>query len=178
MNEEKAIAIMMANLKGAKKKSVNLLEFANACRTLKNKWKGGIKEMSEFFHVSQYMLRQIDRINDLDEEFIPLVKEGKLGIDASYQLWRLDKKRRKGFSDIAPSLTTEEIRAFVNILHKNPKKSVSESKKELDKIRDRNIHLVMLQLESKEFKKLKKHASDKKQNVNDFLIKLIMNLKN
>ncbi|TAK16709.1 MAG: hypothetical protein EPO37_07885 [Nitrosarchaeum sp.] len=177
MNEERAIAIMMANLKGSKKKSVNLLQFAEACRSLKNKWKGGFKEMSEFFHVSQFMLRQIDKINDLDKQFTPLLKEGKLGIDAAYQIWRLDKNRQKDFSKIVPYLTTEEIRAFVNILHKNPKKSVTECKKELDTIRDRNIHVLVLSLESEEFKKIKEHAIKKKQSVQDYVIDLIKNVK-
>ena len=95
MNEERAIAIMFANLKGGKKKPSNLIEFADACRTLQNKWKGGFKEMSDFFKVSQYMLRQIDKINELDDEVKKLVKAHKLGIDASYQLWRIDAIRRK-----------------------------------------------------------------------------------
>lgn len=171
MNEEKAIAILMANLKGSKKKQSNLLEIARACRLLNRLW--GLKEMSNFFHVSEYMLRQIDKINDLDAETRTLVKKRRLGIDASYQLWRLDEKRRKEATKTIRQSTTEEIRAFVNLLHKYPKKSVDECKKEFDKNRDQNIKLLVLPLESKVFKQLKEIADKKGVTVHDFVIKLI-----
>ena len=63
MNEEDATAIMMGNLKGAKNKPSNLLEFGEACRF----WieKKGVKKTSERFKVSQYMIRQIDKINEI-----------------------------------------------------------------------------------------------------------------
>ena len=63
MKEEKAVAIMMGNLKGPKNKPSDLVEFAEACRTLKKLW--GFVEMSKHFRTSQYMLRQIDKINEL-----------------------------------------------------------------------------------------------------------------
>ncbi len=175
MNEERAIAIMFANLKGGKKKPSNLIEFADACRTLQNKWKGGFKEMSDFFKVSQYMLRQIDKINELDDEVKKLVKAHKLGIDASYQLWRIDAIRRKDAMKIIPYLTTEEIRSFVNLLHKFPKKSVAECKKEFEKNRDKNIHLLVIPLQSEEFKELSNIAKEKKLSIHDFVLKIIKN---
>ncbi len=173
MNEERAIAIMLANLKGGKKKPSNLIEFAKACRALRNNWKGGFNEMSEFFKVSQYMLRQIDKINDLDEETKKLVHSHRLGIDASYQLWRIDAQRRKDAMTIIPYLTTEEIRSFVNLLHKFPKKSVDECKKEFEKHRDKNVHILILPLPSEDFKQLSISAKEEKMSVHDFTLKII-----
>jgi|APSaa5957512535_1039671.scaffolds.fasta_scaffold21451_2 hypothetical protein len=171
MNEDKAIAILMANLKGAKKKPSNLLEFSEACGVLREKW--GFKKMSEFFHVSQYMLRQIDKINELDKNLKNLVKNGDLGIEGSYHLWRLSPNNRTKAAKILSELNSEEIRVFMNIARKNKEKSIEIWKKEFEQIRNEKIQMIILPVEPELYKKLEKNAKKTKSTVHDYALKII-----
>jgi len=87
LNERQATAILMGNLKGTKNKPADLIKLSNACQFMIKKW--GIKEVSIFFGVSEYMLRQIEKINHLDSATKKFIQKNKLGIEKSYQL--LDK---------------------------------------------------------------------------------------
>ena len=66
MDEKTATKILMANLKGPKKKKVPITEMANAIQVLKTKGKK-FEEMAKLFDVSKYMLFQINKINDLNQ---------------------------------------------------------------------------------------------------------------
>src|SRR2546422_8506572 len=89
-----ATLILLRSLKGRKNKPHNLVEVAEACRTLRDDKDWGWKEMSRFFKVSVYMLRQIDRINDLNPTAKKLVRRGKIKIEQAYQLSRLTGSRQ------------------------------------------------------------------------------------
>lgn len=171
MKDEKAVAIMMGNLKGSKIKPSGLLELAEACRILKKKW--GIKEMSHYFRVSQYMLRQIDKINDLNPKLKKLVEAGKLGIDASYQLWRLNEPKRSQVGEIVKDMNTDEIRVFVRLLHANPKLSVSDCKKLFDKMKSEKLRLLVLPLDTEIYERMKKSADKSKLTLHNYALKIL-----
>jgi hypothetical protein len=171
MNEEKAVAILLANLKKSKKKPTNLIDIAQAIRILKKQW--GLQKMTEFFTISSYQLRQIDKINDLDEKTKDLIQKGKLGIEASYQLWRLDSKRRKDAITYFKNMTTDEIRGFVYFIKKNPSLSVDECKKAFDKVRDTKFNVLMIPVESIIFNELTELSKKYKMNVHDYALKII-----
>jgi hypothetical protein len=171
MLEEKAVAVMMANLKGSKKKPSNLLEFAKACRMLHNKW--GIKKMSEFFNVSEYQLRQIDKINDLNLDVQKLVKEGKLGIEAAYQLWRLSGRRQSEAAEAVLGMTAYEVRSFVHLLKTKPNISVKECTKLFSKTSRSKINLLVLPLTSQTYNRLRQIASKSRKNVHDLVLKIL-----
>lgn len=172
MNEEKAVAIMMANLKGSKNKPSNLLEFSDACRFLKNTW--GIKEMSRYFRVSEYMLRQIEKINELtNPKLQKLVKEGKLGIEASYQLWRIKEPKRTQVANIVKDMTTDDIRRFVYFIVKNPKLSISDCKNLFEKEKPEEIKLLVLPLDSKTYETFEKEANMSHLKIHDYVLKIL-----
>lgn len=163
---------MMANLKGSKNKPSNLLDFAEACRLLINKW--GIKEMSKYFRTSEYMLRQIDKINDLkNPKLKKLIQDGKLGIEASYQLWRLNESKRLEVIEIIEKMTTKEIREFVYFLHKNPDMSIFECKKLFDKTQPEKIRILALPLDSQTYESLKESADKSKLKIHDYALKIL-----
>jgi len=172
MNEEEAVAIMMGNLKGSKNKPSNLLEFAEACGFLKNSW--GIKKMSKHFRVSEYMLRQIDKINELKKKKLrKLVKEGKLGIDSSYQLWRIKEPKRSQVADTVKDMNSDDVRRFVYFIVKNPQLSISECKKLVEKEKPEEIKLLVLPLDSKTFDTLQKKANRSHLKIHDYVGKLL-----
>lgn len=168
MNEEKAVAIMMANLKQSK--SSNLLEFAQACRFLRDKW--GFKEMSDYFKTSSYMLRQIDKINELDLSLQKLVKEGKLKIESSYQLWRIPESKRNEVVKIIQNLPSNKIREFVYYVKKHPN-DIEKAKRLFEKGKDEKIKMLVLPLTDETFKKLQQSAKKSKKTVHDYVLKLV-----
>ena len=140
MSEEKATAVLMANLKGRKSKTSHLSEIARACRVLVDKW--GFQKMHEFFHVSVFQLRQIDKFNDLEKELQKVVLSNNLGIEISYQLWRLPKEKQVQAGRASADLKAHEVREFVRILLENPNVSIEESKKtHRKKTEGKNQHL-------------------------------------
>jgi len=170
LNEQKAVAIMMGNLKGPKNKPSNLLEFAEACKFLKNKW--GFSEMSRYFKTSQYMLRQIDKINELNPKLRNMIKNEKLGIEASYQLWRIKEPMRTKVADIIQDMTTEQIRTFVYMIKKNPTASLENIKKMFQK-EEGKIRMLVLPLDEETFDKLSKSASKSKESIHNYALQLL-----
>lgn len=172
MNEEKAVAIMMANLKGAKiHKPVSLIEFADACRFLITKW--GIKEMSRHFRTSEYMLRQIDKINELSPKLKKLVNDRKFGIDTAYQLWRISEPKRSQVAKEIKNMPTSDVRRFVYFIFHNPKLSIDKCKKLFEKEKPEQIQLLIIPLDSKTYENLKTIASRSKLKIHDYALKIL-----
>lgn len=171
MKEEKAVAIMMGNLKGSKNKITNLTEFAKACRKLKNDW--GFPEMSRHFRVSQYMLRQIDKINELSPKLQKFVEDENLGIEAAYQLWRIDEPKRTQVAEVIKGMNTDDIRSFIYILKKNDKLSVSDAKKLFEKSQPEKIKLLVLPLDTQTYDALEKSASKSKLTIHNYALKTL-----
>jgi len=171
LSEEKATAILLANLKGPKKKPTNLLTIAAACRLLIQRW--GIKRVSEFFGVSQYQLRQIDKINDLSPEVRELIQKGKLGIEASYQLWRLGEKLQSEVAKEMLGMSAHEIRQLVYLLRKNPSMSVKEAKRLTDKAMQKRISLLVLPLTSDTYRNLRRLAEESHQGIHDLVLRVL-----
>ena len=173
MNEENATAIMMGNLKGSKNKPSNLLEFGEACRFWTKK--KGVKWTSNRFKSSQYMIRQIDKINDINNPKLrKMIKEGKLGIEASYQLWRIKEPKRSQVAKIVKDMTTDEIRRFVYFIVKNPSLSIDECKKMLEHENPKELTLLVLPLDSNTYKNLEKEAKRHKLKIHDYVLKLLV----
>jgi len=172
MNEKKAIAIMIANLKRYKNKPSNLLDFAEACGFLKKKW--GLDKMASFFSASKYMLRQIDKINYLNPDVRKLVGAGKIRIEQANQLSRIDKKRQSEAAKEIIGLTAHETRTFVSLLLKSDL-SVKECKKRFAKDFLKKVNLLVLPMPDNTFRNLKKHATKSRINMHDLALQILEN---
>ncbi len=171
MKEEDAVAICMGCFKGPKIKPESLFRFAVACRTLLEKW--GIKEMSRYFGVTAYQIRQIDKINDLDPALKELAKESHSGIEMFYHMWRLDEPKRSQVAKIAKDMKSDDIRTLMHLIRKNPSLSVAECKALLDKTRPEQISLLVLPLDKNTYDGLKQSAEKSKMKVHDYAIKIL-----
>ena len=170
MNEKKATAILLANLKGSKRKQTNLLEVADACRFLLQHEEWGSQKMSEFFKISTYMLRQIDRINDLFVEGNNLIKKNQIGIEQAYQLSRIkDDKIQNQTAKELIKLSAHESRALVNLLLESKTKNVKKITREYKKEDRAQPHLVVLPLSKKAFTELTKISKDKKLTIHEII---------
>lgn len=172
MTEEKAAAVLMANLKGSRQKPAGLLEMARATRLLITAW--GLPRMSNFFDVSEFQLRQIDKINELPAEVKALVKKGKLGIDGSYQLWRLNgDSRQVEAANAAVGMSEAEIRALVKVLQADSTLRPDEERKKVVEANRKKINLVILPLTDKTYKSLVEIAKAERVNPHDLVLRLV-----
>lgn len=171
MDEKKATSILLANLKGSKKKPANLIDIALACRFLKNKW--GFKEMADFFEISKYMLLQIDKINDLEAEVKDSVKKGLLGIEQCYQLSRLPPDRQVKAAKEAINLSAHETRLFVDYLLKNKNIDVESCFESFQKSHLKPFNLLVVPLPNSTYRGLQRLADEASITVHDLAVKIL-----
>lgn len=176
MREEAAVAVCMACFKQSKNKPENLLRFSVACRTLLKRW--GIKEMSRYFGVSEYQIRQIDKINDLDPELKKLAKESHSGIEMFYHMWRLKEPKRSQVAGVARNMGSEDVRTLMHFIRKNPSLSVAECKDLLDKTKPEQVNLLVLPLDNNAYEGLAHSAQKSGMKVHDYAIKILRSVKN
>lgn len=172
MNEQQAIAIMLANLKGPKIKPSKTSEFAAACRLLKNSDEWGFAKMTEFFEVSGTMLREIDRLNELKPEFKKLADERKLGIGAAYQLTRIDESKQHEAARLLQGMNTTEVRNFVFYLT-HGRASVDEAKKMADKLKTPVVTILALPISDALKARLELAAKTKQQTIHGYAVELL-----
>ena len=171
MNEKQATAILMGNLKGVKNKPTSLTKVSDACNLLIKKW--GVKEVSRFFDVFQYMLRQIEKISQLDTDTKKYVQKNKLGIEKSYHLWRLDESKRKEVLPLIRNLSSYDVRNLVYIIRHEPNKSVKECMKIFEEKYSNETTVMVLALSTDLSKRLQKISQEKKMKPVQYVRKLI-----
>jgi len=177
MKEEKAVAILMGNLKGSKNKPSDLITFADATRTLLKHKKWGIKEMTNYFGVSQYMLRQIDKIHDLDDKLKNIIIKEEIGIEIAYHLWRIQYAKERGLNDalnavkLFQNMTSEEVRTFMHFLIKNPNLSLEQCVELADKTNPKKIKILALPMDEKIYKQIEKEAQKSKLKIHQYILK-------
>lgn len=175
MMEEEATAICMGCFKKSKNKPENLLRFAIACRTLLKKW--GIKEMSKYFDVSEYQIRQIDKINELDSKFKKLAKESNSGIEMFYHIWRLQEPKRSQFAKVIQDMNSDDIRTLIYFIRKNPSLSIQKCKKLLDDTKPDQVNLLVLPLDRDTYEVIEKSAQKSKMKIHDYAVKILRSKK-
>jgi hypothetical protein len=172
MDVKTATVILLKNLKGRKNKPQNLVDVAEACRTLKDHDKWGFEEMSRFFKVSVYMLRQIDKINDLNPSVKRLVREGEIKIEKAYQLSRLSGKRQDEAAPEVVNLSAHETRKFIDLLLKSDA-SVAECKKLLKETTLKQFNLLVLPMKDDTYRALKKSADKANATLHDHALSIL-----
>lgn len=161
----------MGNLKGVKNKPTNLVEISNACNLLVKNW--GIKEVSRFFDVSEYMLRQIEKISHLDTDTKKFIQKHHLGIEKSYHLWRLDEAKRKEVLPFVRNLSSDDVRNLVYLMIHEPKKSVKESMKIFEEKYAKESTVMVLALPTDLANRLQTISREKKMKPTQYVKKLI-----
>jgi len=170
MTEAKAAAILSANVKGGSKPS-NVMDVARACRILSKSW--GWDKMASFLNASTTQLRQIDKINDLVPEAKKLVRAGKLRIEASYQLSRVDEKRQAEAARLAQSMKAHEVRRLVNLLLTDKNLSPKDARNSTFKEMRREVNMLVLPLTSETYGALELLSKRSKTNLHDYVLRII-----
>jgi len=171
LNEKQATAILMGNLKGPKNKPTDLIKVSDACNLLIKKW--GIKETSRFFDTGQYMLRQIEKISQLDSTTKKYIRKHSLGIEKSYHLWRIDESKRTEMLPLVRDLSTGDVRNLTYVILHEPTKSVKECKKIFDAKYAKETIIMALVLPTDLSNRLQQISKKKKLKPVRYVMKLI-----
>lgn len=173
MEEEKAVAILMANLGVSRNKPSKMSDMSLACRTLKLHPDWGMAKMIDFFGVTKTVLQELDRIHDLEPEFKEMVDQKHFGISAAYQLTRVDKPKRPEAAKLFQSMTRDEVRDLVFYITKYPNISVKEAKKRADDLKPKKINILALPLNDTVMSKLIKNSNKKNQSLHDYAAEIL-----
>lgn len=173
MNEEKAIAILLANIKKFKNKPSKLTDFAKACEFLINK--NGLTETAKLADSSEYQLKQITKINELSPKIKKIIDAGKLGIDSSYQIWRLNESIREQVAKESIDLTSHEVRQLVHLLLKNKNMTIKEAKDLTRSVLRHKFKILSIPLTDQTYDRLSKIAKKKNKDLRKFITEILEN---
>jgi hypothetical protein len=157
MDKDTAEAVLIANLKGSKRKRSSLLMIAEAVRTLlkSGQYKSTV-ELAKKHEVSRPIIESFDRINDQPKEIKSLIGEGKILLDASTKLCSIaDLNKRVKVAKVVAGLSAFDTRYIIDYCKKHPELSAEECKRAVfeSKPLKTEIHMVVVPLETEEFNK-------------------------
>jgi hypothetical protein len=153
MNTDTAKSILIANLKGSKRKRSSLITIAEATRTLIRKY-GSARKVASVFDVSRTIIESFDKINDQPTEIKKLIEKRKILLDASTKLSSIsDTKKRIELANAVAGLTAFDTRYIIDYWKKHPELSPEECKKIVfdSKPVTEEIHVIVAPLEAKQF---------------------------
>lgn len=153
MEIDKAKAILIANLKGKKRKRSSLITIAKATRLLLRNYESTKKLASEF-DVSRPIIESFDKINDQPEEIKKLIEERKILLDASTKLSTIsDITKRIELANAVAGLTAFDTRYVIDYWKKHPELSAEKCKRIVldSKSITKEIHVLIIPLETEHY---------------------------
>ena len=150
--EDLAIAILQANVHGRKKKVVSILEMADACKFLVNKYKNQEKVSKLVKVMGREMVREFYNISTLPNDVKKLIDQGKIRIDVAQRIFKINNKSRQiKTAKIVSGLPAHDARKIIDYVINHPnevnnaKKIVQESKNTIKKYETLVVPLNMEQ---------------------------------
>lgn len=153
MDIDKAKSILIANLKGSKKKRSSLITIAEATRLLLKNYESS-RRLASDFGVSRPIIESFDKMNDQPDEIKELIREGKILLDASTKLSSIPNfKKRIELAHSVAGLTAFDTRYIIDYWKKHPKLSAEECKKIVldSKEKTKEIHVLVVPLDKEEY---------------------------
>lgn len=123
--EKKHLAVLILNLKGAKKKRVDLIDIAYSCEYL-TKLYGSATKVAEKVGVHPEMIREFCSLLKLPKTLRPFIQD--IGLDAAYRISKLKEKDALEVAELGLKayLISHEIREVVKLKVRNRELSVPE----------------------------------------------------
>ena len=156
MDEKTALAVLFANLRGAKKKEY--IKTAQACRYLRRRY-GSLKKVAEKVAISPEIIREFDSLLNLPKEVQRLISKRLIKLDTGYRIsMRIEGAERQ--TEVAKAvldLGAFDARNVIEYARKNPKLSAKECKCRVLKSKTvtEKLHVFVLPLPEDTFTKLK-----------------------
>ncbi len=166
MKKDTAKAILLANLKGPKRKRSPLMTIAQAVRTLKSdRDYRSTHDLAKSFRVSRSIIESFDKIPDHPAEIRKLISDGRILLDTSTKLAAIPNIRRR--IELAKEVAGEtafDARYIIDYAKKHPESSARESKSAVISSKDsiRNLHVIVVPLDDTAFQRFRIAAAQRK----------------
>jgi len=157
-NEEKILASLYMNLKGAKKKPNDWVEISNNLKKL-SEYYGSTQKAAEKLGVSNELVKSILRIVKLPSEVKDLIREGKILYDAAQRLQRIpDQGRQVEVAKAIVGLTSHQARDLIQYAKKYPRVGISEYRKRISssEARTERINVIVLPVREETYSALRR----------------------
>jgi hypothetical protein len=175
VDEEKTLARLFLNLKGAKIKQDNWVDIAKDCKQMRDYY-GSAKKLAEKLGVSYELIRSVLKLATLPEEVKLLMKEGKILYDVGQRISRIsDRDRQVEVARIVAGLPSHDARDIIQFAKKYPKDPLDSFKKRVIEGKDRveKLQLTIVPLKDDVYIFLK-NESRKRSISTEKLISLII----
>ena len=174
-DEETDLAILLANLKGTKKK--DWFATAKACRRLLRRYHNSYKQVAEQVKVSSEIVREVDSINDLPTEAKQILLSDGKGLDKAYRISTKIEgaKNQVEVAKAVADLGAHDARKVIEYVVRNPELSIKKCKEKVmnAKTTIEKIYAVFVSLNESDFKKLKEKSRKMRTDVNELAKQII-----
>lgn len=168
-DEVKAFTTLLTNL-GRKKRTANLLEIAEYCGFLKERY-GSWARLAERIqisenreHISSEMLREFGSILTLPDEVKQMIRDNKItSVDVCYRISKLtnsEDQKALAAAVVDQGISSSDVRAAVEYKLNNPDVSVEHAARRVLESKTKVVthHVVIMELRSETFTALKEKA--------------------
>lgn len=175
MDETMADAILLANYKGSKKKTSDLLTIATATRFKIRQWRS-IRKVAEAFGVSAQQVREFNSLLDLPPDVQELFEGHRIGVSKWYELSKLsDSKKQSEVGRFVVDLGAIDTRAVVDYVRRHPEDPVDACVQRVleSKTVKEDIHVIVVPLNQATFHDLHEESQKLKMPLENLASKLI-----
>jgi hypothetical protein len=151
--------------KGTKRKmrEINLLEVAEEMKSLYARHKS-LGKVARIAKLSQEMVREFLKINDLHERAKNLIKAGSISsVDICYRLSKLEQKDQAELARLVveSKLSSEDVRSIIKYKIDNPDMHIGDAVDKTLESKDKKVYVAYLGIEKDVFDGLTKRSKSK-----------------
>ncbi len=175
IDETMADAILLANYKGSKKKSSDLLTIATATRFKIRQWRS-IRKVAEAFGVSAQQVREFNSLLDLPPDVQKLFEGHRIGVSKWYELSKLsDPKKQSEVGRFVANLGAIDTRAVVDYVRRHAEDPVDVCVRRVleSKTVKEDIHIIVVPLNQAAFHNLHEESQKLEMPLENLASKLI-----
>jgi len=174
LDEETALAVLLTNLKGRKKK--DYLATAQSSRFLKQKY-GSCEKVAKKVGVSSEIIREFDSLVDLPQKVKRLIATRAIKLDTGYRISTQIEggDRQTEIAKEVANLGAFDARAIIEYARKNRHLSAEECKRRVlgSKTVTERLHVFVLSLPEATFQELKLQSQKLKTSLEELAAKII-----
>ncbi len=173
---DEALAILFANLKGAKRnKPHDWIKVAESYEILK-KYYPSDKEIAEKVGVSHEIIRSISKLLELTEENKKLLRERKILLDTGEALSGIKNSQLQNeVGESVIGLSAHDARDLIQYVKQYPNEPFEEFKQRIltSKNRIEKLHLTVVPLKEEPYQLLRKIAKKQKKSIEGLISEII-----
>ena len=175
MDETTADAILLANLKGSKKKPSDLLTIARAIRFKIGQW-GSARKVAEAFDVSAQQVREFNGLLDLPPDVQNLFEGHRTGVSKWYEISKIpDRRKQPEVAKLVVNLGFIDTRSVVDYVKRHPEEPVEACVQRVleSKTIKEDIHIIVVPLNQDTFQNLRTESQKRNIPLENLASKLI-----